>query len=571
MIVPKWRPLSRATPFLSMNRGMKWVYSIRNWVGLLLLLAPAAAFQWSNQDLPRFGELHDESLYFVSAKSLADGGGYRIESLPGEPAQTKYPPLYPLLLSVVWRLNPVFPQNLVLAGWLSWLALPAILILLLRMYPDLGFSRFQTWLMLAMFALGPYIILTSTLLLSELPFLVLILAAMLLIEGGLKRPANAIAWIASAGVVTGLAYLTRSAGIALVPAAILYFWIRKQPRLGAIFVATSVPLIAGWMVWARVHQTPTDDPALFYYLDYLRYQLYSVSLAEFPLFLWKNTDGLLWGLGGLIVPKIASSMFLKIFSQVLAVAMISGVVRMLRKGQATLFALFALFSCGMLLVWHYPPNERFVIPIFPLALAGLVTELTSFTDTLRVSFRHRKKDQRVAAYVLGSFAALIVVAVVGLQVYLAAFYLPEDARQHRVHKADRVAEFKWIQANTPAYATVLSADDPLLYLYTGRHAMRKTLPTSFWYHQDRPGMVNWLAQVEPFAVQHKLMFFDFAGVESTEGLEDEDRDKIGAEVRTNPLLTPMFQQGESTFYKVMPGSAANSGPNSSSLIAGQAQ
>ena len=60
----------------------------------------------ANSDLPSFGDLHDDSLYYVSAKSLADGGGYRIESLPGEPAQTKYPPLYPLLLSLAAHGGP---------------------------------------------------------------------------------------------------------------------------------------------------------------------------------------------------------------------------------------------------------------------------------------------------------------------------------------------------------------------------------------------------------------------------------------------------------------------------------
>ena len=61
-----------------------------------LLLIPAALFVGFNADVPKFCDLHDDCLYFVSAKSLADGGGYRIASLPGEPPQTKYPPLYPL-------------------------------------------------------------------------------------------------------------------------------------------------------------------------------------------------------------------------------------------------------------------------------------------------------------------------------------------------------------------------------------------------------------------------------------------------------------------------------------------
>src|SRR5690348_239945 len=142
-------------------------------LGLLLVLAllvPSAAYLWRFRDVPRFGDLHDDSLYFVSAKSLAEGGGYRIESLPGEPAQTKYPPLYPLLLSVAWRLNPQFPHNLPAAAWLSWLALPAILFQLLWIFPKMGIDGWRMWLLLALLAMNPYMILFSSTLLSELWF-----------------------------------------------------------------------------------------------------------------------------------------------------------------------------------------------------------------------------------------------------------------------------------------------------------------------------------------------------------------------------------------------------------------
>ena len=60
---------------------------------LLLALFPAARLAWMAREMPHFGHLHDDSIYFVAAKSIADGSGYRILSLPDEPFQTKYPPL----------------------------------------------------------------------------------------------------------------------------------------------------------------------------------------------------------------------------------------------------------------------------------------------------------------------------------------------------------------------------------------------------------------------------------------------------------------------------------------------
>src|SRR5579863_6955137 len=102
------------------------------WLGIVLflvLLIPSARFAWVNREMSSFGRIHDDGMLFVSAKSLATGGGYRILSLPEAPAQTKYPVLYPLYLSMVWRLNPKFPENLELAALFCWITVAAALAL----------------------------------------------------------------------------------------------------------------------------------------------------------------------------------------------------------------------------------------------------------------------------------------------------------------------------------------------------------------------------------------------------------------------------------------------------------
>ncbi|HOK48481.1 MAG TPA: hypothetical protein PLK67_21220, partial [Bryobacteraceae bacterium] len=88
---------------------------------LCAAIFPSAYLAWQARDVPHLGYFHDDALYYVSAKSLAGGAGYRIASLPGEPPQTKYPPLYPALLAGVWRLSPNSPENLKWALAASWL------------------------------------------------------------------------------------------------------------------------------------------------------------------------------------------------------------------------------------------------------------------------------------------------------------------------------------------------------------------------------------------------------------------------------------------------------------------
>src|SRR5215475_2380768 len=86
-------------------------YALALAAGLLLYVASVAAIGPINF----FGLTEDDSIYLSSAKAIAEGQGYVLASVPGTPPATKYPPLFPLILSWIWRLCPSFPQNLSLA------------------------------------------------------------------------------------------------------------------------------------------------------------------------------------------------------------------------------------------------------------------------------------------------------------------------------------------------------------------------------------------------------------------------------------------------------------------------
>jgi len=90
--------------------------------------------------MPHLGHLHDDSIYWAAAKSLAQGHGYRILSLPQQPFETKYPPLFALALSLIWKLDPRFPENLQLSTVFAWVWLPIFLALAWRWFSRAGFE-----------------------------------------------------------------------------------------------------------------------------------------------------------------------------------------------------------------------------------------------------------------------------------------------------------------------------------------------------------------------------------------------------------------------------------------------
>src|SRR5580693_2679536 len=136
----------------------------------VLAVAPAAYLAWTLRAMPHLGFYHDDSIYWVSAKSLAEGHEYRIESLPGQPYQTKYPPLYPAMLAGIWKINPSFPANLPLAMLFAWLMLPPFLAILWILLRDYGFSTLERSVLVVLAALSPVTVVFSFSLMPELPF-----------------------------------------------------------------------------------------------------------------------------------------------------------------------------------------------------------------------------------------------------------------------------------------------------------------------------------------------------------------------------------------------------------------
>src|SRR5260370_12451951 len=190
-----------------------------------------------------FGLSQDDTLYFSSAKAIAEGHGYILPSVPGTSAATKYPILYPWILSWVWRWNPSFPANLSSAVALNLVFGVAYLLAtfaFLRRLP--GFSDVVALLLTAVCALNPRVLSISANLLSDIPFAALALAACVVARRATARESGLGAMIAC-GLLSGLSILMRTMGI---PFAAGVYVVRTYGRgLGGCraFPACVVPVV----------------------------------------------------------------------------------------------------------------------------------------------------------------------------------------------------------------------------------------------------------------------------------------------------------------------------------------
>ncbi|MBZ5601022.1 MAG: hypothetical protein LAO79_01820 [Acidobacteriia bacterium] len=455
-----------------------------------LLCLPSLAFILYNRDVPHFGILEDDGIYLIGAKSIAETGSYRVLNLPTEPPQTKYPPLYPLYLSLAWKLAPALPQKISAAMLTSWIALPLTVVLFHLWLVRRKFQPRAAWIITGLFALNPYVLFFTSNLGSELFFIVWLFLAIRSAERGDA---------AISGLYAGLGFLARTAGVALLPAAIVYYLIARQPRKAAVFTLAMLPAILGWTLWSRAHTSSAHDLVTLYYTNYLRYQFLNVGLDNIGVVLWKNFSALLESCGSYVFPQMIAGLPAKLILQPLALAMILGVVRIARDRAASLYPIFGAFSAAMLLVWHFAPNQRFVLPLVPLLLAGFWKEAEHFSGLVRTAFRHKDRSQRIVAYGFAGFLIAILATGAALQVYMWINVIPGQARDDRANAAEYASVYRWIVQNTPPDAKILWENDTNLYLSTGRHAVAFLIPTRQWYRSENDEDLASYRQIDQYA------------------------------------------------------------------------
>jgi len=469
----------------------------------LAALAPSAYLAWTLRTMPHLGFYHDDSIYWISARSLAMGDGYRIESLPGQPYQTKYPPLYPALLAAIWKLDPQFPANLPLATLFAWLLLPlflASLWLLLRQY---GFNLRERSILLLIAALSPVTVVFGFSLMPELLFTALLVASIVLAERAMKLEAPA--WLAIlAGVCAALAYLAKSIAAPLLLTIPMCFLLRRHVRKAALFFATMLPAVAGWQWWVARHLTHARDLVSLYYTDYAGYQIFNVPLHDLPLVIWYNLDGFLQGVGKLLIFDLPYGS--KHLERVIAIAAIAGCIRLTIRTRALQYPLACLGMSALLLVWHFPPDQRFVFPLYPLLLMGLATEVRTLCSALRLAGAKPALADRLTVAGFGTLLGAMGLFAIFCTGFGLMHVIPDLFTTYRADFEAREQAYQWIARNVPRGVNVYAYEDPIMYLYTGHKACRLPIPPKFLYHNDDAAIEKLMGSMPDFARRYQLQY-----------------------------------------------------------------
>jgi len=337
---------------------------------VLLALVPFTWVAFSYRDLPQFRKYQDEGLYLIAGKSLQHSEGYRIASLPGKPFQTKYQPLYPLLLSVLWSIDGRFPENLRIISIAQWLIVVAFFLAGFCLFRSFGFSQWKSAVMVTFLATSPWLLYWALLPIPDIAFSLLVVATFYLLHKHRDDPH----WWWITGCVGAAACLMKVAGVLLVPAIWSGSWRRQEWKRGLITATPIAAAFLGWTVWSGLHRIPTQNSVLWYYTDYVGFHVKNGGLAALPQILRANLLSFIGAAGNSFLYNLADSLPGRFLSVLVLAAGISGVRRIMKLSGEVEYPAFGALLTLLLLIWNFSPNERFLAPVLPLLAIGLCTE-----------------------------------------------------------------------------------------------------------------------------------------------------------------------------------------------------
>ena len=394
----------------------------------------------------------DNAGYLILGDALRSGEGYRDLHLPGTPLHIRYPPLLPFLLAALGWIGDVLPAKLamlILTAMTVWATAH-----LGRRWVGDGPALAAAGLL----AVNPTLLEYGHYILSEAPFVLLIVAALWLSQ---RRDGRGVMLAMGAAVA---AFATRTAGMTVLMALPMAWFVARQHRRAAWTMLVAIAVLAAWALY---QSWASDQPGYLSFLllvDPYSPEAGTVSLAGLVERGAENTwahvsrvlPGILmgpgesWGAGRILLGLAVAS------------AALLGWARAARQrlGSAEIFT---LLYAGLIALWPSVwTDQRFLLPLLPAILLLAFSALWSFP--LSGSGRWLRPAVPVVLAIFGISWATTVIP--GRVACIASYSAGRPCEVPA--SASLYAAARWASENTPDDAVIANRKPRLFYWYSGR-------------------------------------------------------------------------------------------------------
>lgn len=406
------------------------------------------------------GIFYDDAIYLLTAKALAEGQGYVYPHLPGTPPAIHYPPGWPALLALLWKLLPPFPGSVpalklvnpvLLGAAAAGMTVAGQRLLALPWWLALGAAAVAA-------ASIPVLALTNVLL-SEPLFLALLFPALLACERAAREGGTRTAVVAAA--LTAALVLTRTIGGVLCIAMLLVLLRDRRWRELSVYAGVTVLLLLPWQLFVWRAGAGFPDELRGSYGPYLEWVADGYRRGGWDFLgdvVAQNTRDAWRMLGVLTAPMLQGAARHAVAALGVVALAAAGAAAWWRLGARVVVLALAGYLAAVAM-WPYQ-TERFLWAVWPWVLLVLAAGLHAL---------------RAAAVSAGRTRAAVAVTAAG--VVLAAGHLTYNGRALARGWADSASEqmtawtlplVRYALGEPRFEGRVIATDgSPMVALYTG--------------------------------------------------------------------------------------------------------
>jgi hypothetical protein len=517
---------------------------------LLIIISAALCLYLYAAHFRATGLFHDDGIYLVNAKSLDEGTGYRTSSLPESPPQTKYPPVFSLILSFLWRINPSFPDNIHLMRLFSALCAVSVLFLAWS-YLQLKSSHktLLLFLLLSALAFNPYFALLAGQVMSEMPFTFFSLASIVLFlhyerHGGKTS-------LLSSFLLAVIAFYTRTIGAALFFSFVLWFFYQRRFKAAFLLSGITLAAVLPWFYWVSINTPAADSLVSTFYSSYSSWFLLANQPISYDIsFFVKQFASMALRIPMLLCPSCGVNLPSLIFDIFFWFFLLVGILNQFRRSPSV-DTFYLIITAAIVAVWSPGlDTTRFWVPLLPIFLFCLMDGIMTTKEDL-AALSHRFRNIVRPLWLMGVAALLTGIFLVGIPrtpgVIRGTIFNSEPIFTCMEEASN------WIGDNTKKGDVIASHLDPLVYLLSGRQAInvawgncRALLqePEKFYSEDDI------LGAFKEYGISHLLVVYLEQG-----RLEDRLRnDKLSEIIMKYPDAFHLLHKKEGLFaiYRVKP-------------------
>lgn len=501
----------------------------------------------------------DDGWYIMLAKAMATGQGYSLINSPSPDILPLYPPGFPFLLSLLYRLSPQFPENVWLFKSLSIAALLGAGALTYRFFTQVRQTPPAVALgITAVILLCPSMVMLATsTVMAEAVFTCNLLATILVVESGVRAlkengqaKSRALKFILLGAGLAAFGFLIRSIAISVVAAIVLYLLKERLWRQAGLFAATVMLLLAPWLIYTRAHApTPAQRAeqgghvTLSYTTQFWQKrasvpELGTIGISGLPARIWWNAQDIIGrDIGRILATPIFETLIdpykeaqkddvkygishgsTWIFSFLLSAVVLLGFSAAVRE-RLTLAEIVVVCSLGITLLWPWE-TYRFVLPLVAFIAFYFLLGVRCLFQGVRRSASLAVQTKLMA----GGAVLLALISLVGHTRYIinANSVSPLDRPQwlQIFDEAERMMTWvkQSIPSNGPADGIIATPNPPLIYLYTGHKTVALDAPARNWENWNKVG-VRYMVQasiypepIDPAERNYKTIYRSRSGM-----------------------------------------------------------